>query len=91
MFVTLTGQQANVTVCEGNISSVVEVQCHSLSSSSSLSTYRWRKNGTVLNITSNNITFDTFGPSDVGTYQCEVGTFCGQIQLRVGEYSVVII
>ena len=49
----------------------------------------------MLNQSSEAIMFYSFSPSDAGSYRCEVHDdndhviFCGQVQLKVGEYSYV--
>ena len=90
-----TGQYANVTTCEGKISSPVEIDCQFNSTLNqsivpSSSSFLWWKDGNMLNNRSKTIIFDLFSPSDAGSYWCEVQNddhvmiFCGQVQLKVG-------
>ena len=80
-----------MTICEGRVSSVIEIDCqfnYTLNQSSSLS-YLWWKDGSMLSNNSTTIIFDPFIPSDAGSYQCEAHNddhviFCGQVQLKVG-------
>ena len=86
----------NIVQCKGLVGSVVELYCSFNNSNNSVSssmdlTFEWQKAGEVLSRNaSGKMKFNSFNPSDAGTYQCKAFSdgrevLCGKIDLITGS------
>ena len=84
----------NVIECKGTIGSAVELHySYNYTSNDVFSvnlTYKWWKDGKVLNISSEIVKFSSFQYSDAGNYQCKAFSedreiLCGWITLTTGN------